>query len=102
MDNQLTDEQKKSLDDQLKRATAFEEMVHTKGWEYILVNFKILVAGFTTELLTQSDMDAAVFDKKRQQIVGVRNLLAQIDSDLAFLEEFRKKDVKDTGPTTDK
>jgi hypothetical protein len=89
MDN-LTEEQRQALDDQLKRATAFEEMIRTKGWEYLKAYYQAEVQGLATGLLV-SEHPIVEFENKRREIIGIRKLMSLVDSDLNMLANFRKK-----------
>jgi|SRR3972149_155492 len=91
MDDQLSEQQKQYLDDQLKRASAFEEMVRSKGWEYVKAHFQNKVQAFAGSLLLQSDKKIEEFEPIRQELAGLHKLIAFIDNDLNALADFRKK-----------
>lgn len=86
---ELTNEQKHYQDDLLKRATAYEEMVRVKGWEHLRENFENRLKKFVNGLLV-SEEPIEKFESERREIMGIRKLLASIDSDLQSLERFRK------------
>lgn len=90
MDSSLSEQQQEALDEQLKRATAFEELIRTRGWEYIKAYFQTEVQAFANGLLV-SDKSIADFESRRREIIGLRKLMGLVDSDLRMLTEFRQK-----------
>lgn len=90
MDNNLSDQQKAFLDDALKRAGAYEELIRTKGWEYIKAYYESRVKALASGLLV-SDRPIEEFDGERRELIGLRKLLGSIESDLNVLADFRKK-----------
>lgn len=91
MDNNNQQEQREqALSDLLERAGAYEEMTRTKGWEWVLANFKTRVQVFTTNVLT-SDQPIEKFEKERQQIIGIKAVIGDVQSDLEALERHRKE-----------
>ena len=91
MEPDLSEDQKLALDDQLKRAGAFEELIRTKGWEYIKAYFTNKVQSFANSLLLQPQEPIEKFEAERQELAGLRKLIGYIDSDLQVLKDFRKK-----------
>lgn len=85
---ELTREQLESQDDQLRRAGAFEEMVRTKGWEYLQAYFQNRVQALATEILL-SDQPITDFESERRELMGIKKMLGQVSSDLEALEQFR-------------
>lgn len=97
MDNSNQQQQQdQALQDTLSRAGAFEEMVRTKGWEWLMANYQTRVQVFTTNVLT-SDQPIAQFEEERQQIIGIKNLIGDVQSDLDALARYRKE--QDGQPT---
>jgi len=90
MDSQLSNQQQQYLDETLKRAGAFEELVRTKGWEYVKSFYQNRVQALANGLLL-SDEPITKFEAERQELMGIRKLLSYIDSDLTILADFRKK-----------
>ena len=87
---QQIDQQTQSLNDTLERAGAFEQMVGTKGWEWLMANYQTRVQVFTTNVLT-SDQPIETYENERQQIIGVKNLIGDVQSDLETLSRYRKE-----------
>lgn len=88
---QLSEAQKAYQDEQLKRGAAFEELIRTKGWEYVKAFYQNKMQALANNLMLSAD-PITKFEGERQELVGIRKLLAFIDSDIKALEEFRKKD----------
>lgn len=91
MDNKQQQELRdQSQKDFLERAGAYEELVRTKGWEWLMANFQTRVQVFTTNVLT-SDRPIEEFEHDRQQIVGIKKLIADVQGDLDALVRYRKE-----------
>ena len=93
MDNQLSDQQQQMLDDQLKRADAFEGLIKSKGWGYVKAYFETRIQSFANGLLT-SDKEIGKFEAERNKIAGLRELIGFIDSDLDVLRRYREQQSK--------
>lgn len=88
---ELSPEQREALNEEMERAIAFEEMVMTKGWKYITAYFQNKVQTIASQLLVNPDEPIANLERDRQQLVGIKELLGQIDSSLEFLSMEREK-----------
>jgi len=84
------------LKDSLSRGAAFEELVRTKGWEYITAWFQNQVQHFATELLIDDKKDMKEFDGKRRELMGVRKLIGMINGDIKTLQDHNEKARKST------
>jgi hypothetical protein len=79
-----------AFDELLKRATAFEEMARTEGWEYVKAYYQNLIKAFINDLLTK-DEPVASYENHRQELKGLAKLFGLIDSDLQQLEKYRNE-----------
>ena len=86
MDNEARD---KLIRDQLERAGAFEELIRTKGWQFVVARYKNDLASFINEMMI-SDEPIASFENKRQSLKALKKILAEIDNDLRALQEYRE------------
>lgn len=84
----LTETQQQYLDETLERAGAFEELVRVKGWEHVLAYYQNKVQQLTTDILT-SAKPLAEFEGERHKVMGIRELINNINSDLKVLEDER-------------
>ena len=87
---ELTETQKQELDEILQRASAFELLINTKGWEYIKAFYSNKVQALANGLLLNEKMPIVDFEPERQRLIGLKQLLGMIDSDLETLAKFRK------------
>lgn len=81
----------KLVQEQLERAGAFEELIRTKGWDFILARYKNELAGFVNELIT-SEEPIGAFEAKRQRLKGLKVIIGEVDNDLRVLAEYRKNE----------
>lgn len=80
-----------ALDEAFQRAGAFEEMVNTNGFKYIKANYVNQIQLFINDMLSQEDKPITDFEGKRRELMGLRKVFGQIDSDLTFLADERNK-----------
>lgn len=100
MDNNeqtLTKEQQEALRETLERGVAFEEMITTKGWQYIQAYYQNQIALFMNEIMG-SDKPIEEFEEKRHELMGLKHLLGQIDSALQTLNTSREQEAKNERP----
>jgi len=86
----LSSEQKTYLNQSLEHGVAFEEMVRSKGWSYVLDYITARVQGLTSEMLT-SDAPIETFEGSRLKVAGMRELLTFVESQIKILEDNRNK-----------
>lgn len=86
----MDEQQEKYLDEVLLRATSFEELVRTKGWEHIQARYQSKLSMFVTDLLN-SDEPISTFEAQRNELKGMKTLLGFVDSDLQALAKFREE-----------
>jgi hypothetical protein len=91
MDNQLSEDQKRYLDDTLKRGDAFEQMLNSKGWEYVKSYYQGRVVELTNILVTRPDISTEKLEPARFELIGLQKLLAYIEGDIKTLNEYRDK-----------
>lgn len=94
MDNtkpQLNPVQEQYLQETLERASAFEETIRTRGWEHIKAYYTNLVQKLANDLMVSNE-PITKFEDQRNEVKGLRKLLAMIDGDLKTLENERNKD----------
>lgn len=82
------------MEESLKRGEAFEELVRTKGWEYIQGHFQARVQQFVTSLLIEGKKDIKEFENERRELIGLRRVIGMVGNDIKTLEDSRdaKKD----------
>jgi len=85
---ELSSEQKSYLDQSLEHGVAFEEMIRSKGWEFVLQYITSRVQGLTSEMLT-SDAPIEQFESSRLKVAGMRELLTFVESQIKVLEDSR-------------
>lgn len=90
MEPQTNNQIEQARSETLEQAVAFEELVRTKGWDFVKANYQTKVQGLATMILT-SDKPMEEFESERQQVIGLRNLIGFIDDALNFLNDERKK-----------
>lgn len=92
---ELSSEQKSYLDQSLEHGIAFEQMVRSKGWEFVLQYITAKVQGLTSEMLT-SDAPIETFEANRLKVAGMRELLTFVESQIKVLEDSRAN-AKESG-----
>lgn len=90
MEEQST-QQQSYLKEVLERGVAFEEMTNSKGWKFVMAYIENQVKSLANEILISDDKPIAEFESKRRSVMGLRKLLAHIESDLNTLKQERKK-----------
>lgn len=73
----------------LEQGVAFEDLIRTKGWEFVKSYYQLKVQSFATQILV-SEKPISEFEAERHQLVGLRNLLGYIDTSIKLLENERK------------
>lgn len=88
MDQQeLTDEQKGALDEAKKRGAAFQEMKHSQGYAYLKAYVTTRVQAFATDALAVGFKDMSEYERRRGEVNGLRQLLADIEQAVKLLED---------------
>lgn len=90
MDNQLSPEQEHAKEEQMMRGNAFEELVRTEGWKLVMAYYENRVKALTTGILMADDRGLQDFEPERRELVGIRKLLALIESDMEALRRDRE------------
>lgn len=85
------------LTQKLETAGALEQMVATKGWEYLRSYIESKIQLFATEAITQGFKSMDEFNLKRGEVYGLRNLIGEIDDHFQALYDYRQKQT--TGST---
>lgn len=91
METLVDNQQKQSLNEELERASAFEELIRTKGWEFILAYFQNRLQRFTTDILNQEDKDLSEFEGERRELMALRKLFGTVNSSIETLKNEREK-----------
>lgn len=88
-------DRQQQLDKTLETAGALEQMVNTKGFEFVKNYYKGRLQGFTSEILT-SDKPWGEFEAERNRLTGINQLLGEIKSHIDVLEgeRARQRDQK--------
>ncbi len=82
----MNQEQQQQFDDTLKRAGAFEEMIRTEGWKYIQKFYEARVQSLANGMLLL-DQPIEKFESERRSIMGMRELIMQVENDLNTLAD---------------
>lgn len=80
------------LQHELEKGAAFEEMIRTKGWEFILAFYKNKIQSFTTNILTQESEDITKFEAERRELIALKKLIGNVSSSIETLKHERDKD----------
>jgi hypothetical protein len=81
--NPQTEEQaNQSLNETKTRAAAFEELVRTKGWDYILTYIQNRLTLFTNTALGEGFKSMEQYQEHRGEVNGLRNLLGEVEETL--------------------
>lgn len=99
MEPDLNKQQEDALFETMSQGVAFEEMVRSKGWEYIKAYYQVQVQAFATGLLV-SEEPIERFENKRQELIGLRKLLSVVDSAIETLVKHREHE-RTTRPATE-
>lgn len=87
----MEDVKEQSKNEFYERAGAFEELVRTKGWEWVKAYYQTELASFINDLFNNEDKPIADFEFQRRELMGLKKLLTTIDADLQELERLRKE-----------
>lgn len=86
-----SDQQKEYLEAQMIQGQAFEEMIRTKGWEYIKAYYQQSLADFINSIMVQG-RPITEFEDARNQLIGLKSLLGYIDGSIQTLNKEAKKE----------
>lgn len=95
---ELTQEQQEYLNEQLMRGEAFESLITQEGFKYIKSYYEIRLQGLANGLLLNEKDDISFFEKERQRLIGIKQLLGEINSTIEMVRNERQKPTK---PTTE-
>lgn len=99
--NNHQQERERSLNETLERAGAFEELIRSKGWEWLQAFYQARIQAFTSNVLL-SDQSIGEFENERQRLIGMGELFNAVKNDLDTLERYRKEeDGKTPGPSAE-
>jgi hypothetical protein len=90
-ESDLSQEQKQALQEAFQRGSAYQELVRTKGWEFVKKYYQIKVQQFASGLLVQESKPISEFEGVRRELIGLRKLLGSIDGDIKTLEDDQQK-----------
>lgn len=89
------DQSNEVREDALKQATqkgvVYEELVRSKGWEFIKAYIENQIKTFANEAIITGFKDHNDYLLKRGIVVGMRSILGEVQSSLKTLEDERKK-----------
>lgn len=75
----------------MTRGSDLEEMVKSRGWEWVKKYFQARVQGLANGLLLEDKKPITDFDNERRELIGLRKLIGSIDSDIKTVENDRQK-----------
>jgi len=90
----LSKEQQEALEEALSRGQAFEELIRTKGWEYVKHWYQQKIQRFGTSLLLEDGKVITDFEDERRELIGLRKLFGVIDNDIKVLRDTNEKNTK--------
>lgn len=79
------------LDETLLRGGAFEQMVNTEGWKYILAYYQNQIRILTNEMMNHPEKPISDFESDRQRIIGIKGMIGQVTNTLDSVERYRKE-----------
>lgn len=89
----LTPQQEESLNEQMVRGEAFEEMTRTKGWELVVKGYYVnRLQAFTNALILGDGKPIEDFEGDRRELIGIRKLIKEVEVTVKALNEQREKD----------
>lgn len=95
MDSNLTEEQqaqqKAYLQEELKKAVAFEALKTSEAFTYLQAYYENLVKQFTNTAIIAGFKSMEEFNLERGKVLSIRSMFGDIESSLNTLEEERKK-----------
>lgn len=89
-DNKLSKEQELALNEELQRGVAFEEMVTTKGWQFIVAYYQNHIASFMNDMMNPANSLESL-EEKRRELMGLKKLLGQVDQSISTLNRSREE-----------
>jgi hypothetical protein len=84
--------QRLSLEDSLKRGSAFEQLIRSEGWEYVKAWYQNKIQRFATSLLIEDTKNVEEFEHERRELIGLRKLMGLIENDLKILHDSQEKE----------
>lgn len=77
------------LQEQLTRASKYESMMNSEGWELVMKIYADKLSDLANRIFT-SDGDISVFQHEVDEVRGLRKLLNDINHDIEVLNEQRQ------------
>jgi len=77
----------------LARGSAYQQLIRTKGWEYIKLWYQKKVQKLATDLLLNDKKPTVEFEAERYELVGLRKMLGMIENDMEILRQ-HEEDIK--------
>lgn len=90
-----------SYQEALARGTAFEEIIRSKGWEYLNAYIQNQIKLFASDVLLGTIKDWETLVERRGEVNGLRKLIGLIDTSLDTLKDERRKQSDGLQPPTD-
>jgi len=85
-----------------EKAGAYEELIHTKGWELIKVFVQSKLQLYTSDSISEKGFASyEEYRERKGEVNGLRGLLSEVQGALDFLGEERKKNATTTRPTSE-
>ncbi len=89
-------EQEQAEKSSLQMAGAYEEMIHSKGWENLKVYYQSQISSFINAVITQDKKKIEEFEGARNELIGMKKLFGHVQSSLDYLESYRKNNAEPT------
>jgi hypothetical protein len=83
----LESQQQEALEESLLRGASFEELIRTKGWEYVKAWYQKKIQLLASSLLLEDKKSIEEFEAERRELIGIRKLLGIIENDIQTLRK---------------
>jgi hypothetical protein len=85
-----------SLKESLKRGESFESMMSSESWSYVKAFIEIRIKVFANRAIKEGFKDFSEYQLERGKVLGLSELLSDIENDLRILNEQRQKSPQPT------
>lgn len=87
------------LNEKLEHAGMIEQMVLTKGWEFVRIFIETKIKEFSSDSINKGYKDMSEYNFFRGQVYGLLQIVGLIDDHINELYEYRKKQQSQPAPT---
>ena len=83
----LTQEQEKTKNEQILIGESFQQLTHSKAWEYIEKYFQAQVQNLNNEIILSENKDISEFEGLRREVIGLRKFVLFVKNNVDFYEK---------------